>query len=380
MISAYTKEQISAIRHQLKAKKWLNAGVISEEQQAAIVDQHPSDLYQVKFAMAILLLIGGTIGIIGFEASFFVGMFSDLDDMLELPAIILAGIVLFMTEWLLIKERSHYRTGLLQAGYIHAIQLILAAVFLVADGQELVFAFFITFLCIFAALRYMDRFALASGYLGLSAFVFLLFESMEGTFVYFVPIILSALFAGIAYASNRLVKTGDYWEFGDLISASRVFALILAYLFINVLVVSTAAKEFMQMSGDLPLSWLFIALSIIVPVALGLEGWVKRDRTLLDIGAIGIGVSIYSIKIFFELPTNEFVMSLVGLALLIGAILLIRYFDKARDGVTSKNETGQESTLLKVLEAANAFERGEEKSNDLFGGGDFGGGGSQSNF
>ena len=39
MISAYSIEQIGALRHRYKAKKWLNAGVISENQYAAILDK-----------------------------------------------------------------------------------------------------------------------------------------------------------------------------------------------------------------------------------------------------------------------------------------------------------------------------------------------------
>ena len=330
--------------------------------------------------MAILLFIGGTIGIIGFEASFFVGLFSNLDDVLELPAFVVAIIVIVLTEWLLIRERAHYRTGLLQAAYLHAIQLVIAAVSIITDGQEFVVTFMAMMLCFVAVVRYMDRFALAAAYLSLSAFIFLLFDSLDGPLVFFVPLLLSSIFAGIAFISNRMSESRAYWLYGDLLSASKLFALILMSLSVNVLVVSTSAKDLMGLSGELPLSWLFIILSVGLPLLMMISGWNRRDRVLLDIGAVGVCLGIYSIKLYFELPTNEFVLAFVGLSLVTAAILLIRFFDKGIDGITSKKEIGDASTLLKVLEAAHAFDQGDNKPDNLMGGGNFGGGGSQSNF
>jgi uncharacterized membrane protein YgcG len=380
MISAYTIEQISALRHQLKARKWLKAGLVNQDQHDLIVEAYPSNLYRVKLAMAVLLFLGGTVGVIGLQLTIAMSFLNDLEDMLGFPTLIMGLLVLVFAEWLLIREQCHYRTGLLQAVYLHGLQLLIASSAYFFDDNEIIVVLIALTLSLLASLRYMDRFALASAFLCFGVFVFQLFDSFDGMMVYFVPVFLALCYGAAAFWLDRLSKSGEHWMYRDLINAGKLYSLILMYVSVNVLVVSSGGNWLMNLDGQLPFAWLFITLTVLLPATMFYFGWKDRDRILLNIGGIGVALSVLSIKLYFEMPTNEFVMAFVGVLLVAAAILLIRHFSSARNGISSASGQGQSTPILKVLEAAQAFQQGEKPNTDTFGGGDFGGGGAEGKF
>lgn len=269
---------------------------------------------------------------------------------------------------------------MLQAVYLHGLQLLIASSAYFFDDNEIIVVLTAFILSLLASLRYMDRFALASALVCFGVFVFQLFDSFDGMMVYFVPIFLAICYGAAAFWLDRLSKSGEHWMYGDLINAGKLFSLILMYISVNVLVVSSGGNLLMNLDGQLPFAWLFIALTILLPLTMFYFGWKNRDRILLNIGGIGAVLSVPSIKLYFEMPTNEFVIAFVGVLLIVTAILLIRYFSAARNGISSAKEQGQSSSILKILEAAQAFQQGEKPTTDTFGGGEFGGGGAEGKF
>ena len=380
MISAYTIEQISALRHQLKARKWLKAGLVNQDKHDLIVEAYPSNLYRVKLAMAALLFLGGTVVVIGLQLTIAMSFLNELEDLLGFPTLIMGLLVLVFAEWLLIREQCHHRTGMLQAVYLHGLQLLIASSAYFFDDNEIIVVLTAFILSLLASLRYMDRFALASALVCFGVFVFQLFDSFDGMMVYFVPIFLAICYGAAAFWLDRLSKSGEHWMYGDLINAGKLFSLILMYISVNVLVVSSGGNLLMNLDGQLPFAWLFIALTILLPLTMFYFGWKNRDRILLNIGGIGAVLSVPSIKLYFEMPTNEFVIAFVGVLLIVTAILLIRYFSAARNGISSAKEQRQSSSILKILEAAQEFQQGEKPTTDTFGGGEFGGGGAEGKF
>lgn len=380
MISAYTDLQISALRHRQKAQRWLKAGIVAQHQRDLIHELHPHDLYTPHWGMRILGFLAGLTAVWLGVTLFFLSLLDEFDESLGFLLLLVAAGCLAFVERELIKARKHFRSGFVQAFYYSAFAAIAVSCSLVFKSEPFT-TFIVLVLAALAAARYLDRVMAAQALVSLAYLLYLLFDALPSAAVFFLPVFLSAIYAFIYLFVRRLRTNGDFWKWADVLAVVETVALILAYLCINLYVVSTAATELMYLEGELPLRWLFTFLTVAIPPLALFFGWRLRDRILLRVALLLCGIAVLTLKYYYSLGMPEVSLTVAGAVLLVLGFVAERYFGASRKGVTSRQHGGKEGMLLGLLKATQASKAAEVPAEESpFGGGRFGGGGAQGGF
>lgn len=381
MISAYTKDQLENLRHQREAQKWLKRGIIRQEQYEAILREFPDELYHPKIAFRILLFLAGILAVTAGSGLFVFVFFDSLEDYLIIPGLLLAGTLFFVSEKVFIQDQKHFRSGLIQGIHFCAFQTIVTSLAVTIGDFNAQIALLSAALAFAISIRYHDRFALVTGLLLIATTVFMLFSGFEGTLKFIVPFILSGLFFGIYKLATMFSRNEDLRQRKDHFPVLETASLLLAYLNVNLFVVQEGAKEFLGLAGTVPLRWLFISLSLLIPAIYLVLGIRNKNRILLNTGLLTLGIGILTIRHYFSIAPPEFALTISGLILLPLAIFLIRKLKTPFKGFTSERSDEKKDALLQVLTAAASDQSQlKDQESSRFGGGSFGGGGAGSDY
>ena len=169
----------------------------------------------------------------------------------------------------------------------------------------------------------------------------------------------------------------------------QVFSLILGYLSVNYLVVRELSLALMGIevapNGDIPLAFLFYALTFAIPIGFLVFSLKQKSRPMLIIGILAFAFSVFSIKYYYSFIPVEIALILAGILLFGFAYICIVKLKHKESGVTFMRDRNTDANSLLYAQAIIVNSQinigvSAPESEMPFGGGGFSGGGAGETF
>jgi len=371
-----------------EARTWLASQFITPAQFENIKKEYASDFYHPNFMIRILLFLAAVIAISGLTG-ILVLMFSDLSDEPIGLLMLIYGLASFVfLEKFLVGGVRHFKSGVNEAVLYHAAGFTIAGLTFISDGDEYAIAFFFLFVCSFAALRYLDLVSTSVAFLSFCFLVFRILYDGPGSVQQFIPLVFIILFTPIyifVRASKQKQTTGAWHQ---CIVVLEVFSLICICAAGNYLVVREMSVSLLDLyveeGQDIPLAFVFYALTAIIPLIYLYAGIRLKDIVLLRVSLILLAFAVFTFKYYFSMGHHEVTYTIGGAILVVVAVVLFRYLKKSRNGYTAENvlkekwaDANPEAFVMSQTLGGNRV-----ASQDGFAGkgGGFGGGGSGADY
>ena len=206
-----------------------------------------------------------------------------------------------------------------------------------------------------------------------------------------LPFVMMAVSGGL-YALARRFDTSPYYA--DPLNLVQWFALIVLVASGNYFVVRELNGLLIDRlpgqpapanAPEIALPWLFWLLTFVIPLFYLFRGFAKKDRMFLFLGALGLVAAFSTVHEYVALLPLNVALTLGGVALITVAVFGIRYLASPKHGFTDDPDPESPDQFFVNLGTAVAMQAAagaqQRPANDLrFGGGNFGGGGSEGSY
>lgn len=314
--------------------------------------------------------------------------------------ILFLGLISYISLELVVKTKHHFRSGTDDALiWISGGLFCVAFVWITAQynwyadyykADLLPPAPIVTFaliLSLYLTLRFAD--SLMALFCFLSALILavvlaVLHISFSAAVIPFLVMLLSAIVYYCSYVSSNRVKFVYYLHCLRVLQAGSLLTLYLAG---NYYVVQQLGNELYGYASigpyKVPYPVFFWPWTILVPFIYTGAGLYKKDIIPLRTGLILIAIAAVTFKNYYHVLPIESTLVLIGLVTLGASYWVIRYLKVPKHGFTS--EELQQDTIagginIESLIIATSQPDTIQGTENKFGGGDFGGGGSSSSF
>ncbi|HSD15426.1 MAG TPA: hypothetical protein VLB74_12315 [Flavobacterium sp.] len=283
-----------------------------------------------------------------------------------------------------LAKAGYFNHGLDDAFVLSIPLFFCIAVGVTFESMSLVFALmmFLGFTC---TIRYVHTLSVLVGGVGMVGFVFDLIVNHDLMDKLFLPFVGFLLACGIYGVSKKMQGNPKFYLHRNGVSATKVFALLLAYFSVNYLVVRELSQDLMNIvvtpQNDIPLAFLFYGLTFAVPLTYIGYALKTKDRLMLLLGLFVFGFSIFTIRYYYQLMPLEQALILGGTLLFGGAFLAIRKLKDREEGLTFKPDRESDNSFVLNAQALVINSHMQAKvavseSKMPFGGGGFSGGGA----
>ncbi|HET9505719.1 MAG TPA: hypothetical protein VFO93_19395 [Hymenobacter sp.] len=382
------------------AARWQRRGLLLPAQRAAIEAAYPIDYYQpalllrVGLFVATLLSVGSALlalGVLGVHSGLVLGVLA------------LAGSVAGVEA--VIKNARHYHSGVDMALLYSALLawnfLILYSFnkwlpygyshrdygphfWLTAPGTWLHLLLLLGPLLL-ALRRYADPVvAVATFGTALALLANMLLHGAWGRLL--LPFETMAASAALLYWLEQQPARLSYLYYRPCLLVLRTLALAAFYLAGNYLIVREGNALLVGGYGpspQVPLVPVFYVFTAVVPLLYLYLGLRRHDRLMLLVGVLAVAFSIFTVRYYRALMPPEVAASLAGLVLIGLALAALRYLRTPRHGLTAApdDEAAPHFNLEALVVAQTAsVPTAPATTGFQFGGGQSGGGGSESSF
>lgn len=382
---AYKTEWLANLFLVKEAKQWMVSGLITKEQYSALAEQHPSQFYHPNFIIRILLMVA-TFIVLGAITGLLVLVFIKAEDILSFLSLIYGIVSLFVLDQIFIAGKNHYKSGITEAILYHSVLFIVLGFVEIFEESPVPYAIVLTVLLAFTAYRYLDLLSTIGSLCSFAWLVFYLLYQAGGAMQQIIPIVFIVLFTPLYFGFKRLKKIPVYEPWQNCLIAAEAFCLLSIYAAGNYLVVRELSVEMLNLElqdgQDIPLAFVFYALTGVIPVLYLYFGLKNKDLVLLRVSLAVLAFSVFTFKYYFSLGHHEITLTVGGLILLGISVTLLRWLKVPRYGYTRENilnekwanSNAQAFIVSQTLDAVKAPEVHE------FGGGESGGGGASSRF
>lgn len=382
------------------AARWQRRGLLLPAQRAAIEAAYPIDYYQpalllrVGLFVATLLSVGSALlalGVLGVRSRLVLGVLALVGSVAGVEAVI--------------KNARHYHSGVDMALLYSAL---LAWNFLIMYGfyewtpysdryRSYSHDFWLTapgtwlhLLLLLGPLllslrRYADPVvAVATFGTALALLANVLLHGAWGRLL--LPFGAMAASAALLYWLERQPARPDYLYYRPSLLVLRALALAAFYLAGNYLIVREGNAMLAGGYGPappVPLAPIFYVFTAVVPPLYLYLGLRRHDRLVLLVGVAAVAFSIFTVRYYRALMPPEVAATLAGLVLIGLALAALRYLRTPRHGLTAApdDEAAPHFNLEALVMAQTAAVPAAPATTGLqFGGGQSGGGGSESQF
>ncbi len=377
---AYNTEWIENLHNQSVIKNWHFKKYISESQ---------FNLAKAEFSIGfkhsnIFVTIGLFIftNIIMFSAGGLVSLF--LMEILKSRfgvsvLLIIYAIILYIILHNLIEKNKFYRSGVDNALIYAIVSLVFGSLFPIFDWNLPVWFFCIVliFILSIALIKYADYLITVCLYGTWIVFWFNILSKIEvGKLL--LPFVIMAISAISYFAIKywRKIEKTNYYK--DPMAILEILSLATFYLGGNYFIVREGNAELNHLSQSIQIVFapLFYFFTIGIPLCYTFWALKKHDRKMLIVGLLAIAFSIFTYKNYFSIMPIEWALTLGGLALIIGAILAIRYFKETKLRLTYQPDSENKFQNMETLVVNQIIPTATEPEGTKFGGGDFGGAGA----
>jgi hypothetical protein len=382
------------------AARWQRRGLLLPAQRAAIEAAYPIDYYQpaillrVGLFVATLLSVGSALlalGVLGLHSGLVLGLLALVGSVAGVKAVI--------------KNARHYHSGvdiaLLYSALLAWDFLILYGFhewspysyryrsydhdfWLTAPGTWLHLLLLLGPLLL-ALRRYADPVVAAVTFgtaLALLANIFL--YSVLGWLL--LPFGVMAATAALLYWLERQPSRPSYLYYRPSLLVLRALALAAFYLAGNYLIVREGNARLAGGYGpspQVPLASIFYLFTALVPLLYLYLGLRRYDRLVLLVGVLAVAFSIFTVRYYRAIMPPEVAATLAGLVLIGLALAALRYLRTPRHGLTAApdDEAAPHFNLEALVVAQTAHvPDAPDTTGFQFGGGQSGGGGSESSY
>ncbi|OJW77557.1 MAG: hypothetical protein BGO59_01175 [Spirosoma sp. 48-14] len=394
-MKAYNEQWIYNREILAQAERWYRQQLLSESQMEAVRNTYPVEFRQTNGFLEIGLFLFTTVAILAcylLPASMF-SIFS----MSTTYAIfnIISGIGIGVVGQLLINKKLLYRNGIDNA-FVVTTTGFLAFGFnqLLPNGLSTAEHCFLTLPLLLLVLGYygdtlLALFTLGTLYTGI--FDGLLTYSWGKDALPFIMMGVSILI----YLTVRQVNIRNPREvyYTDPLNLAQWVSLIVLAASGNYFVVRELNGLLLRASPvslhqseapQISLAWLFWILTFLIPGIYLWQGLRRRNRMLLILGVLGIIAAVITLHDYTALVPLNVALTIGGFLLIGIAVGCIRYISTPKYGFTdapdddSPDEFFLNAATASAVQAAGAAH--QPKSDLRFGGGNFGGGGSEGNY
>lgn len=384
--SAYNVEALENRELLLQSKKLHKSNFINDVQMDKISAQYKVGYHTPSILMRIFLFVISSIGI-----SSAVGLLFFLP--LEISAlhyllIFLYGITVFIIlERIIIVREKHYRSGVTESAIYSGA--ILVSVSLSHFLGNHVLAMIIVYILIssFIVIRYLNATAVFITIILIGWFVFQLMYEIGGIAKAMIPFAMFILFSSIYFIGRFYRKKIASFVFDLHLNIVEGVALLGCYFSVNYLVVRELSVLLMEVTleqnQDISYSILFYFFTVAIPFIYLVWGIRKKSLLLIRLALTTLTFTIFTIKYYHHMLSPAVSATIVGAFLILISIFLFRYLRKPRKGFISKELVMKKGsgnfTAFLVSQTLGGHAQSTVQSDGVdYGGGEFGGGGSGS--
>jgi hypothetical protein len=381
-----------AIRQQ--ADRWQREGLLQADQQTAIRQAHPMPFRESNVFAEIGAFVFTCIAVGGAYALIVLIMNGLVDNSVSFGAFnALVSLVLIVLAYSLIRRYNFYRNGPDNALTLLAAAFLLTAINLWLPNDTALWVrclLAVPVLLVFVG-YYGDVIVAFIALLAFYTAIFtgLLEVSWGRAALPFVLMGVSVLgWFLIKQVQIRLTDTHQTYYADALSMAEWTLLVVLAaagnYFIVRELNGLLADVEPGQprpeAAPQISLAGLFWLLTFLIPGFYAYRGYSRKDRMFVILGILGLAAAASTVRYYYALLPLSVHLTLVGTALITGAILMIRYLQQPRFGFTDvPDEESPRQFFLnaETLSIISATGTTMNRQPDMkFGDGDFGGGGA----
>jgi hypothetical protein len=382
---AYNPEWLNNLHIVKEAKQWMVSGLISKEQLNAIVEKHPVQFYHPNIIIRILLLVA-TFVVLGAITGLLVLMFMEAEEILSFLSLIYGVGSMIVLDRVFIASKNHFKSGITEAILYHSVLFIILGFVEVFEESPVPYAIVLSCLLAFTAYRYLDLISTVGSLCAFAWLMFYMLYQAGGAMQQIIPIVFIVLFIPLYFGFRHLKKipANEPWE-NCLIAAESV-CLLFIYTAGNYFVVRELSVELMdlelQEGQDIPLAFVFYALTVIIPVLYLFFGLRNKDLVLIRVSLAVLAFSVFTFKYYFSLGHHEITLTVGGLIMLGISVSLLRWLKVPKYGYTRENILNEKWANSNAQAFIVSQTLGAVKAPEVhqFDGGVSGGGGAASKF
>lgn len=395
---AYNKTWLRHAGLVKKTKQWYAAGLLNDEQYAAVVTKYPHNFYSPNLFVKIGLFLFTCIAVsaaLGFYALLFMDAF-DGEGFVTFTAFFFACATFGILELLIRHTRIHH-SGNDEALLYIALSATATGISGLFDysfstnNSTLLFCLLMSPVLLAAVIRYADRLVALVLSLFCYAIFFLLVLKTGPVAKLIMPFALMPLSVPVYVYPHKLKNQERFFFWKECMIVFEAVALLVFYGAGNYYVIRESGAEFFGMTlkpgQDIPLAFFFYAFTALVPLLYVFFGLKRKDKLLLWAGLLLIGIAVLTFKYYFSLGHTELTLTAAGSIMILAAYTAIRYLKTPKHGITFDEATDEEHFLKTNAEAimlaqtfAHPGATAEKNSGPEFGGGASGGGGAGGSF
>ncbi|GAB3894830.1 hypothetical protein [Spirosoma agri] len=395
-MKAYNEQWIYNRELVTQAERWHRKRLLSDDQFTAVRKNYPVDFRQTNGFIEIGLFLFTTVAILGCYLLPASGLSALLDSRTVYGLFNIGfGILVGLVGHRLINKRLLYRNGVDNAFVVTLAGFLAFGLNqLMPSGLSTSTHYLLTLPLLLAVLWYYGDtliafFSLATFY----AFIVngLLSVSWGREALPFVLMAVSGILYFFARNPNLIwakspVRDAYYADPQNLVEWITLIVLAASgnYFMVRELH-GLLLKPRPAIAPEIGLSVLFWLLTFAIPVVYLWQGLLKKDRMLIILGILGLIGGVITVHEYAALVPLNVALVICGLTLMGLAILGIRYFRQPKNGFTdapdddSPDEFFTNAEALASIQAATSAHQ-SPTDNARFGGGSFGGAGSEGKY
>ncbi|GAB3560324.1 hypothetical protein [Spirosoma fluminis] len=391
-MKAYNEQWIHNRAVLAQAERWYRQQLLTDEQISVVRKTYPVEFRRTNGFIEIGLFLFTTVAILGTYLLMTTIVSSGLDDRYTYGLFnLLFGLALVVGSHLIINRGSLYRNGVDNAFVVTLTGFLAMGFnqFLPATSPFWAYCLFTLPLLLLVLWYYGDTLI---AFLTLATFYTFIFDGLlnfswgKDALPFVMMGVSGILYAITRQSVNRLVVSPYYADPVNLIQWITLIVLAAGGNYyvvreMNGVLLSSGLPD----TPEITLPWLFWLLTFLIPTIYLWQGFTKKNRMLIILGGVGIMAAVATVHEYRGwLSLNVFV-AVSGLVLIGIAVAGIRYFHEPRNGFTDAADEESPDNFFVNAETIGAIQatagaQHTPKDNLRFGGGNFGGGGSEGNY
>lgn len=381
----YNRKKIDRAAYETLLRLWISKSLLKQEEvnSGAMGTEKPYRNYHLLKRIG--LYLGTLIAVHSVIGFFYLAVFDALDggENVYKLLMLITGIALYILLDRMIPGSNLYKQGtddaLLHTAFFYTCFGLgsLADLHLHTLPNMLLGAFILLPVAAVSAIRYADSLMAVFTIILINAIPLLSVALINMQLLFFSALVVIPL--GI-FLLTRISKSdtfqNHYWK--NCFSSSRFAICVLMYAGINLYVIKSLAFSLMGVD-DIPLHFVFLALTILAPFVFIVAGLVKKKKYLMHAGLFLLIPTVSTIRYYYSVMPAELALMMAGLAITLVSYFAITHLRKTETAYTFEaDHDDDELNDIETLGIVQGFGHKENTANNdiNFGGGEFGGAGS----
>jgi hypothetical protein len=376
---AYNKDKLDAWMNRTMVEEAADLGLISEAETASILVRYPSPFFSPRPIVRIGLGIATMIAVSTFFS--FILLILGFNKGEYYIQLMYGTAVIVLLEFM-IRKKSHFRSGIDDLLLYQGFGTMMTGMYYLVEKTSnpyLLLTALITMAAVVATIRYADRLMAGLALIMFIVFIGYLFKKISTELYFYLPQFTLVISIACWFAAAKLVRKPNLRHYHHCFEFLMVLSLIIAALASNYYVFKEGwYSTFYRKNLSAFWTYLFIATTILVPLATIITGFLQKDKKRIRVGAFMVVGAVMTFHYYLTTTPTEILCILYGAMLLLISYWLLKHHKPKENGISFSER--QDSAALYEIESmligAGVGMITPEQSGGRFGGGSFGGAGS----